>query len=389
MPVYLDHNATTALEPRVLEAMLPYMQSLYGNPSSLHRYGRAMRTAVEHAREQLAGLLNAQPEQIFFTSGGTEANNLALRGYAAAHKPGCLLISAIEHPSLREPAFELRDSGWSVDEIPVSNQGVVDTDAAAELMRQKTPSLVSLMHANNETGAIQPLESVAAMARSTGTAVHSDASQTTGKIPVDFKALGIDMLTVSAHKFHGPPGVGALVLKQPAQIKPLLIGGGHEQGMRAGTENLPAIVGFGAAAELARQEMDSRAAHMSKLKAKLEKELHHIPEICIFAEQAERLPGTVQFGVRGCHGETLLLQLDRDGIAVSSGSACHSDVQEPSHVLLAMGVEPELALTAIRVSLGKDTNTDDIDCFISSLNTIVQNFRTSTVRVRNSHMAPV
>jgi cysteine desulfurase len=381
MPVYLDHNSTTPLDERVFAAMLPYMRELYGNASSQHRYGRLAGGAVERAREQVAALVGAKPNQVIFTGGGTEANNQAVRALCDRN-PGHIIISAIEHASLREPAFALREEGWSLSEIPVTPEGVIETATLPELLRGDT-KLVSAMLANNETGAIQPLARVSDTSHTRGVPVHTDASQAVGKLPVDFVKLGVDLMTVSAHKFGGPQGAGALIVNRSLSLRPLLHGGGHEQGLRAGTHNVAAIVGFGAAAELAHAELESRIRHLRHIRDRIQDALIESPEVCVFAAAAERLPNTLQFGVRGCHGETLLLELDRKGFAVSSGSACHSDAHEPSHVLLAMRVEPELALAAIRVSVGMNTRERDADDFVSALNGILAQFRRTSVRVAN------
>jgi cysteine desulfurase len=381
MPVYLDHNSTTPLDERVLAAMLPYMRELYGNASSQHRYGRLTSGAIERAREQVAALVGAKPNQVVFTGGGTEANNLAIRA-VCGRRAGHLAISAIEHASLREPAFALREEGWSVSEIPVTTDGVVEVSALAEVMRSDT-RLVSVMLANNETGAVQPLKGLFAAAHERHIPVHTDASQAAGKMPVDFVETGADLMTVSAHKFGGPQGAGALIVNRSLSLRPQLYGGGHEQGLRAGTHNVAAIVGFGMAAELAHSELPVRAQRMREIRDWIQSALLQSPEISVFAASAERLPNTLQFGVRGCHGETLLLELDRKGFAVSSGSACHSNAHEPSHVLLAMRVDPELALTAIRVSVGIHTTRQDADDFVAALNGILAQFRRTSVRAVN------
>lgn len=381
MPVYLDHNSTTPLDERVLAAMLPYMRELYGNASSQHRYGRLTGGAVERAREQVAALVGAKPNQVIFTGGGTEANNLVIRAFCNRN-PGHIVISAIEHASLREPAFALREEGWSLNEIPVTPDGVVETAALAGLMRDDT-RLVSVMLANNETGAVQPLAEISAIVRQRNVPVHTDASQAVGKLPVDFVKLGVDLMTISGHKFGGPQGAGALIVNRSLGLRPLFYGGGHESGLRAGTHNVAAIVGFGMAAELARSELESRMKHLQAMRNRIQGALAQNSEICVFAAGAERLPNTLQFGVRGCHGETLLLELDRKGFAVSSGSACHSNVHEPSHVLMAMRVEPELALTAIRVSVGMNNREQDADGFVSALNGILEQFRRTSVRAAN------
>jgi cysteine desulfurase len=383
MPVYLDNNATTQLDPRVLDAMEPYLLSVYGNGSSLHRYGRLMRSALEQAREQFASAVSAHPDQVVFTSGGTEANNLALKGIATHAHPAKMLISAIEHPSVREPAVALRKQGWRVEDIPVTNAGVLNLDALSALIDSDT-RLVSVMLANNETGAIQPLQQVAEIVRESDAVLHSDASQALGKHPVDFAASGAQLMTFSAHKIHGPLGAGALVMDRSVVLQAQQRGGRHEFGLRAGTENVAAIVGFAMAAHLATHELQERCRLMQRHRDLLESELRKIPEVSIFAEHAERLPNTTQFGLHGCHGETLLLKLDRAGVAVSSGSACHSDVREPSHVLVAMGVETGLAMTAIRVSLSKQTTGADIIEFVKVLNSIVSEFRKTSVLAVNA-----
>lgn len=383
MPVYLDNNATTQLDPRVLDAMDPYLLNVYGNASSLHRYGRLMRSAIEQSREQLAAAVNAHPDQIVFTSGGTEANNLTIKGLAAHAIPSAMAVSAIEHPSVREPAFALRKQGWRIDEIPVPRSGQIELNALMESIHDDT-RLVSIMSANNETGVIQPITQIAERVRCSGAIMHSDASQSLGKQTVDFAGSGVQLMTLSSHKLNGPLGAGALVIDRSVVLQPQQRGGDHEFRMRAGTENVASIVGFATAAYLASTELAARRKHMLSLRARLESELKKIPEVCIFAEQTDRLPNTTQFGLHGCHGETLLLQLDRAGIAVSSGSACHSDLRDPSHVLLAMGIEPELALTAIRISVSQFSTERDIDEFVKVLTNLVNEFRTTTVRAVNA-----
>lgn len=373
MPIYFDHNATTPLDPRVLEAMLPYLSdAAYGNPSSVHRYGRAARQALDEARAQVAALVSAEATQIIFTSGGTEADNLALKGFAARYPDRRLLVSEIEHAAVLEPVRALARQGRAVEWIPVDGEGRVDMAAFDALLARGNVGLVSIMHANNETGVIQDIPAVAARVHAAGAALHCDAVQTAGKRLLDFNFLGAQMLTLSAHKIRGPRGVGALVLDKTLELEPLQQGGGQEKGLRGGTENLAAIVGFGRAAELAAAELALRAAQAQALRERLEAGLRRIPGVVIFGAGAERLPNTVQFGTPGFESETLLMALDRKGIAVSSGSACHSGKTEPSHVLLAMGVEPALALSAIRVSLGQDNTLEQVDRFLETYRGIVQ-----------------
>lgn len=367
MPVYLDHNATTPLDPRVLEAMMPYLRDHHGNASSVHSYGRLARNAVDQAREQVAALVNAQSTQVVFTGCGTEANNLALKGVAARLTAGRVAVSAVEHASLLGPARALERQGWIIDAIAVDDQCRVSMASLSEALEDASsdvikaaPQIVSVMMANNETGAIQDIPAISAQARRVGAIMHTDAVQAAGKIPVDFPASGAHLMSLSAHKLYGPKGVGALIVDKSLELEPLLHGGGHEMGRRGGTENVAGIVGFGAAAELALNELAVRSAHLRKLRDLLEAGLRELPGAVIFAERAERLPNTVLIGVPGIDGEALLMSLDRKGIAVSSGSACASGSGEPSHVLLAMGVDPELARRVIRISLGQGNTPEDV-----------------------------
>jgi cysteine desulfurase len=351
--IYFDHNATTPIDERVLEAMMPFLTTFYGNPSSLYRHGRLVRSAIDSAREQVAASVGAKPSQVIFTSGGTEANNLAF----SALRPGAkLAISAIEHPSVSEPAEALVNQGHGLELIGIDENGLV-TQTAIDKTVKYQPALVSIMLANNETGVIQDLARYAQQLRDNGIMVHTDAVQALGKIPVDFNALGVNMMTLSSHKIYGPKGCGALIISKGVNLTPMLLGGGQEQGLRSGTENAAAIVGFGKAVELAATELAQRADYLLKLRKLLEQRLAAIPGLVVFAKAAERLPNTVQFGSAGLDGEMLLMKLDQKGIAVSSGSACASGGGKPSPVLAAMGVSAELAKSALRVSLGK-TNTE-------------------------------
>ncbi len=365
--IYLDHNATTAIDDRVLSAMLPFLNTFYGNPSSLYRYGRVVRSAIEAAREQVAALVGAQASQVIFTSGGTEANNLAL---ASIEPHAGLAISAIEHPSIVEPALHLKSQGHALAIIDVNANGVLNPEAIDSIIRQK-PALVSIMHANNETGVVQDVELYARQFRANQITVHTDAVQALGKIPVAFKQLGVHLMSLSSHKIYGPKGCGALVFEKGVAIKPVLRGGGQEQGFRAGTENAAAIVGFGKAAELAKAELAQRNTHLLTLRQLLEAGLAGIPGLTIFAQQADRLPNTVQIGSSGSDGEMLLMRLDQKGIAVSSGSACASGGAQPSPVLTAMGVTPDLAKSAIRISLGVTNTESDVFEFIKQLKALI------------------
>ncbi|MDX1497201.1 MAG: cysteine desulfurase family protein, partial [Salinisphaeraceae bacterium] len=358
------------VDESVYAAMQPYFCEVFGNPSSLHRFGRSARDAINRAREQVARLIGAQPAQVLFTSGGTEANNTAIKGLL---KPGeRVLISAIEHPSLYEQAAVLRAHGIEVEMIPAQVNGQVDLAVLDELLEADNVRLVSVMRVNNETGVIQPTQAIAERVRAAGALYHCDTVQAAGKLPLDWAQTGADLMSLSSHKIYGPKGAGALVLDKRVDIQALLHGGGHEQGLRAGTENLAAIVGFGAAAELAAQQQSERAAHSLGLREQLEAGLAQLPGIVVFGQGVERLPNTVQFSVPGFDGEALLMALDRHGIAVSSGSACSSGKGEPSHVLINMGIDEVTARAAIRVSLGKDNNAGEVQQFLQVLNELVQ-----------------
>lgn len=360
--IYFDHNATTPVDERVLDAMLPYLQTIYGNPSSLYRLGRIARSALDTAREQVAALVDVQPSQILFTSGGTEANALAL-----ANANGTLFISALEHPSVFEnagakPNLVIRLKADASGRIPP------ETLDSFEL---QPGDFVSVMLANNETGAIQDVTGIARRLAGRGVTMHSDAVQALGKIPLSFKKLGIQLMSLSSHKIYGPKGCGALIFAENMHLQALQRGGDQEGGLRAGTENVAAIVGFGKAAELAKSELEQRASKMQLLRDRLEGQLKTIPGLTIFAEQAPRLPNTVQFAVPGVNGEMLLMQLDQHGIAVSSGSACSASSGEISPVLAAMNVEPALAKGAVRVSLGKYNHCHEVDQFVDILKTLL------------------
>jgi cysteine desulfurase len=367
-PVYLDHNATTPLHPAVLTAMLPWLESRFGNASSRHEYGRAARHAIDEARQQVAAAVNAHPSEVVFTSGGSEANNLFLKGAAASCKPGLLAVSAIEHPCILKPAAQLARNGWLVETVAVDAAGRVDCAAFTDVVAAR-PRLLSIMAANNETGVVQDVAALATAARTSGGWFHTDAVQALGKQPLDFRALnaaGVHAMTLSAHKASGPKGAAALVLDKRVELQPLIAGGGHERGLRSGTENVPAIVGFGVAAELAAHGVAEMPQRLRVLRGRLESGLAALGAR-IFGADAERLPNTTYFAVPDIDGETLVGKLDRAGFAVASGAACSSANPEPSHVLRAMGVAPEVARGAVRVSLGAGNGESDIDQFINAL----------------------
>ncbi|MGZ8217629.1 cysteine desulfurase family protein [Methylomagnum sp.] len=367
--IYLDHNATTPLDERVLEAMLPYLKAFYGNASGLYRLGRLSRSAVDTARQQVAALVGTEASEVIFTSGGTEANNLALKGLAFAAAPGTILTGPTEHPSVAEPLKFLAARGWRVATLPVDCNGQPDISWFNELPAAAL-RFATLMLANNETGVIHDIAPIAEKVRERGGVFHADAVQAAGKIPVDFKASGAHLLTLSAHKLYGPKGVGALIVDRSVPLEALLHGGGQENDRRGGTENVAGIVGFGKAAELALAELDERRSHLWALRQRLETGLKELRGLAIFAERAERLPNTTQFGLAGYDGEMLVMNLDRRGFAVSSGSACASGAGEPSPVLTAMGVDVETAKGAVRVSLGKGNTAQDVDRLVETLKSL-------------------
>lgn len=371
-PVYLDYNATTPLEPAVFAAMLPWFERLCGNPSSRHEYGRQARLAIDEARQRVAHAVGAHPTEVVFCSGGSEANNLFIKGAAAGMRPGLIGVSAIEHPCVLKPARQLSRQGWELQEIAVDTDGQVKTDAFRELLLRR-PALLSVMLANNESGVLQDIAQLAQLSRPCGAWFHSDAVQAFGKLSIDFRGLnaaGVHALTLSAHKIHGPKGAAALVLDKRVTLLPQIAGGGHERDLRSGTENVPAIIGFGVAAELAAQRVVELPDRLKSLKNILETGLTAIGA-SIFSYETKRLSNTSYFAFPGIDGETLVGKLDREGFAVASGAACSSANPEPSHVLRAMGVAPEIARGAVRVSLGAGNSEADIKQFINALQATV------------------
>jgi cysteine desulfurase len=376
--VYLDHNATTPLDPRVRQAMLPWLGERHGNPSSLHRFGQAARNAVEEAREQVAALIGGRPPEVVFTASGTEANNTVVA--SACHNGGHLLISAIEHPSVRQAAARAERAGMEVTRVPPGADGVVPATAMVAALRRDT-RLVCLMLANNEVGTLQPVAEVAAVCRARGILLLCDAVQAVGKVPVDVARLGADFLVLGAHKFGGPLGAAALWMRDGVEIDCLLVGGSQERRRRAGTENVPAIVGLGMAASLARLEVGEvdvpgkdagaeageRPALLAALRYRFEAGLAAIPGAVVHCRTAPRLPNTSHVAFPGAEGEALLIRLDLAGFAVSTGSACSSGTVEPSSTLLAMGLSAEEALCSIRVSFGASNRPAEVDRFLAAL----------------------
>jgi len=342
---------------------MPYLQGCYANPSSVHQQGRVAREAINKAREQVAELVNAHSSQVIFTSGGSEANNLAIKGSIRGMSLSRLIIGSTEHPSVRDAAKYFAAS-TNLDVLPVDAQGVIKFDDLSRVSSTGAPALVSLMMANNETGVVQDIEKIARHLQNDAHIVHTDAVQAAGKININFTQLNVNLLSLSAHKIYGPKGVGALVVDKRIDIEPMIHGGGQEKKWRSGTENVAAIVGFGKAAELAKLNLKGNVEKLKDLQQYFECQLHQLQGVIIFSEQAERLSNTTFFGVPGIDGETLLMQLDVQGIAVTSGSACASTSLMPSHVLIAMGINEQAARSAIRVSFGLQNTKAEIDQFI-------------------------
>jgi cysteine desulfurase len=374
---YFDHNATTRVDDKVLEAMLPYFQQEFGNASSRHAYGMTARQAIDKAREQVAAAVGVQPAQVVFTSGGSEANNLFIRGAADSLNAGHIAISAIEHPCVLKPVQALSQRAverWTVRHLPVNQAGQVDITVAGDALAAQKPTLVSVMLANNETGVIQDVAAIADIARVHGAYVHTDAVQGLGKIPVDFAKLNVHAMTVSAHKIYGPKGAAALIIDKRLLLKPLIYGGGHENGLRSGTENVAAIVGFGAACDLAVARVAVTAQHVARLRDRLEQGLVEMGAV-IFGSDAERIPNTCYFSIPDMEGDTLVVKLDKAGFAVASGAACSSVNPGQSHVLEAMQIDPLLARCAVRVSFGYNNTLTQVEEFLKATREITASLR--------------
>jgi cysteine desulfurase len=375
--VYLDNAATTPLLPEVREAMMPYLGDVFGNPSSLHDWGDGAREAIETARDQVAGLIGANAEEIIFTGSGTEANNLAVKGLALAQqaKGKHVVVSAIEHFSVLHSARTLEKWGFEVSEVPVDKYGVVDPEDVRRSLRKDT-ILVSIMQANGEVGTIEPIAEIAKITRESNVVFHTDAVATAGTIPVDVKELGVDALSLAGNQFYGPKGVGALWVRKGVRLMPLLDGGIQEGGRRAGTENVSAIVGLGKAAELAKANMAKRVKQLTPLRDRLLKELPaKIEHVVVTGHLQHRLPGHASFCVEFIEGESMLMLLNSQGIAVSSGSACTSRALKASHVLIAMGISHELAQGSILFTLGIDNTAEDVDYVLETMPPIVDRLR--------------
>ena len=374
---YLDHNATTPVRPEVIEAMLPYMNEKYGNASSVHWFGQEAKNALELSREKIATLIGADSEEIFFTGCGTESDNIALAGYLSTvheNKNG-LVTTSIEHSAILKTAAKLEKDGIPISYMGVDKQCLVDLDALGDAVGSDI-ALVSIMHANNETGVLQPVKEVAKIAHEAGALFHTDAIQSVGKIHINVREMDIDMLSMSAHKINALKGVGALYIKKGINIVPLTYGGAHERGIRPGTENIAGIVGFAKALELQVKEREETTKKLSELRNRLEKRIEEkIPSLLFNGRDTERLPGTSNISFPDVDGEALLFSMDIEGIAISTGSACSSGEVEPSHVLIAMGIPPNVAQSSIRFSIGWGNTDEDIDHVINVLPSIVERLR--------------
>jgi len=384
--IYLDYAATTPIHPVVLRAMSPYFAEAFGNPSSLHFFGQEAKAGVEEARQKLASLIGAQSEEIVFTSGGTEADNLAIRGvaYANEHRGNHIITSAVEHHAVLESCKFLEKQGFEVTYLAVDEYGLVDPDDVDRAITDRT-ILISIMHANNEVGTIEPVAEIGAVARERGVYFHSDAVQTVGHIPTNVDQLGVDLLAMSAHKLYGPKGVGALYVRKGIRIAPFMRGGEQERGLRPSTENVPGIVGFGRAAEIAQKEMGEEAVRLASLRDQLIRGLFgRIDRIRLNGHPMLRLPNNLNISIEYVEGESMLLGLDIEGIAASTGSACSSSSLEPSHVLLALGLAPVGAHNSLRFTLGKWSKEEDVDRALEVLPQIVARLRDMSPLVGSS-----
>lgn len=375
--VYLDYNSTTPIHPEVSKAMLPYYEEIFGNPSSIHQFGQQARNAIEEAREKVAEFIDAEPEEIVFTSGGTEADNSAIKGTAYANKTKGrhIVTSSIEHHAVLNPCKYLEKNGFKVTYLPVDKYGLINPDELKKAITKET-ILITIMHANNEVGTIEPIAEIGKIAKEKGILFHTDAVQSVGKIPVNVNDLNVDLLSLSGHKIYGPKGIGVLYIRKGTRIQPLIHGGHHEKNRRAGTENVPGIVGIGKAMEIAKDTMEKELIHLTDLRNRLcsgiEERIDHVR---LNGHPEKRLPNTLNMSFEFIEGESIILNLDMKGIAVSSGSACTSGSLEPSHVLGAMGVDPAVAQGSIRFSLGKDSRVEDIDYVLEILPEVVFRLR--------------
>lgn len=375
--IYLDHNATTPVDPEVIKAMLPYYQTIFGNASSSHQFGQKARKNIDQLREIIAKFINANPEEIVFTSGGTESDNFAIIGicFANEKKGNHIITSQIEHPAVLNTCKYLEKKGFKVTYLPVDKYGIIDLDQLKNSITKET-ILITIMHANNEIGTILPIAEIGKIAKEKEIYFHTDAVQTIGKIPINVEELNVDLLSLSAHKIYGPKGVGALYIRKGTKIQPLIYGGHHEKNRRAGTENVPGIVGLAKAIEIQKMEMENEINQISKLRDKLYQGIiEKIDCVYLNGHPEKRLANTLNLSFEFVEGESIILNLDLKGVAVSSGSACTSDTLESSHVLKAMNVNPMLTQGAVRFSLGKDNTEEDINYVINILPEIISKLR--------------
>jgi cysteine desulfurase len=373
--VYLDHNASTPVHPEVIAEMLPFFGDVFGNPSSVHGFGRAAREAVDTARQRIAGFLGAAPDEIVFTSGGTESDNLGVKGLALARGRGHIITSQIEHHAVLRSCQALEAQGFAVTYLPVDGQGVVDPDDVWRALRPDTVA-VTIMHANSEMGSIQPVAAIGALTRERRVPFHVDAVQTFGKIPIDLAAWGIDVLSFSSHKIYGPKGIAGAYIRKGTRMLAIQHGGEHERRRRAGTENVPGIVGLGKAVEVRGREMRGEAERLRELRDRLWEGIRQrVPEVRLNGHPTERLPGTANIAFRHVESESIVLGLDLKGVATSAGSACTSGHVEPSHVLVAMGLPLDWAMGAVRFSLGRSTSAEDINYVIECVEPLVGKLR--------------
>jgi cysteine desulfurase len=373
--IYLDNAASTPVHEKVIEEMIPYLREQYGNPSSIHRHGRVANMAIQNARKQIAALINAQSSEILLTSGGTESNNTAIYGIASQSKGKHIITSSIEHDAILEPCKCLEKKGYVISFLPVDKHGFIDPEDLKKEISNDT-CLITIMYANNEVGTIQPIEKISQIAREKNIIFHTDAVQAIGKIPIDVKELGIDLLSISSHKINGPKGVGALYIKKGVKMSPLILGGGQENGLRSGTENVASIVGFGTSCMLSKNNMNENSIHLKKLTAKLTTRiLNEIPATTLNGHPDFRTPNNTHFTFLGVNGEDLIIKLDEHKISASTGSACSVKIQKASHVLKAMGFSHEQVTGSLRLTAGITNTEQEIDETVDTLKKVVQELR--------------
>jgi len=373
--IYLDNAASTKIHDSVLDDMLPYLKEQYGNPSSIHRYGRLSHKAIENARKQVANLINADSSEILFTSGGTESNNTAIYGIAKKNPGSRIVTSSIEHDAILQPCANLEKEDFDIIYLPVNNYGMVDPLVLKNNLNENT-SLVSIMFGNNEVGTVEPISDFVNICKEKNIVFHTDAIQAVGKIPIDVKELGVDLLSISSHKINGPKGIGALYIRRGISIDPIILGGGQENGLRSGTENVANIVGFGKACEISRINFSENISKMKKLRDYLSRQIiQEIPQVTLNGHPETRLPNNIHLTFLGVNGEDLLIKLDENGIAASTGSACSVQIQKASHVLQAMGFSHEQITGSLRLTIGISNNLEEMDKTVEILKSVVKELR--------------